>query len=127
MNFDEYTVGDLERGRVQIMFTEPITRDWEISLFMQFFEKHKTKIAVSYKLKPKVTINGLICKQKTWNSFLKFIRRETAEIDFERETKPMDYNELTDYLETLKEAGMKEQARQLSMVKERNEKTKKNN
>lgn len=127
MNFDEYTTSPLGRGRVQIMFTEPITRDWEISLFMKFFEKHKKKIAVTYKLKPKITIDGLICHQKTWSSFLKFILREEAAIEYDKSMRSLDYDEAVEYLKELKEAGIKEHNRQLSVNKRLHEKDKRNN
>lgn len=127
MNFDEYTTSPLGRGRVQVMFTEPITHDWEISLFMQFFNKHKKKIAVTYKIKPKVTIDGLICHHKTWASFLKFIQRENAAIEYDKSMRSLDYDEMVDYLEKIKEAGIREQNRQLSKNKELNEKNKRDN
>jgi len=118
MNFDEYTTSPLGRGRVQVMFTEPISKDWEISLFMKYFEKHKKKIAVDFKLKPEIRINGIICHRKTWSSFLKFIQREQAAIDFEKSMRSLDYDEMVDYLEELKKAGMKESNRQMSKKKE---------
>jgi len=118
MKFDEYSVVPLEYGRAQIMFTEPLDTDWEISLFMQFFEKHKKKIAVTYKIKPKVKIEGLICQQKTWASFLKFIQRETAAIDFEKEMKELSYDEMVSCLEDLKQAEIKEHDKQMAKLKE---------
>lgn len=127
MKFDEYTIGALGRGRVQIMFTEPITRDWEISLFMAFFEKHKKKITVSYQLKPNIMIHGIICRERTWSSFLKYIQRETIAIDFDKELKELDENEMMEYLRQIKQAGEKEQTRQLSRIKEIYGENKKNN
>jgi hypothetical protein len=127
MNFDEYTTSPLGRGRVQIMFTQPISQDWEISLFMRFFEKHKRKIAVTFKTKPEIEIEGLICHHRTWSSFLKHIQREQAAVEYDESMGSLDYDEMVDYLEKCKEAGIREQKRQLSIIKERNEKNKRNN
>ena len=126
MNFDEYTTSPLGRGRVQIMFTEPISRDWEISLFMHYFAKHKKKIAIDYQIKPEVKINGIICKEKAWTSFLKFILREKAAIAYEKSMRSLDYDDVVEYLDEIKEAGVKEHNRQLSINKN-HERNKKNN
>jgi hypothetical protein len=117
VNFDEYTLTPLGRGRAEITFTEPITRDWEINLFLNFFKKFKKKINIRYCTDPEVKIKSLICHKKTWETFLKKINREEAAVAFEKSMRELDYDEAVQYLEDLKEAGQKEREHSLSKLK----------
>jgi len=112
MKFDEFTTIVLDKGRVQVMFTEPVTDDWELSLFMDYFRKHKKKIYVDYTIKPKVSIKGLVCHQKTWDAFLRHIQRSAIAEMFEEAVQDFkNVDEMVDYLKLLQEAGIRERNR----------------
>ena len=117
MIFDEYTVAPLQHGKVQIMFTEPVTTDWEMHVFMEYFSKktRKKKIAIDYQLKPTVAINGLICNKKIWTKFLKNIHAEEGAEAFAKSMKGFtSVEDVEQYLQDIKQAGIEEQTRQLS-------------
>lgn len=108
MKLDEYSVATLPHNKVQIMFTEPLTEGYELSVFMEFFKKYKKKISLEFKLKP-VQILGLICEEKYWVSFLKKIladKVERAFLESVRELKTIE--EVEAYLLLLRDAEMRE-------------------
>lgn len=105
MKLDKYTVNALQHGRVSIMFTEPITEGYELSVFMEFFKKYKNKVSLDYELKPAVRILGMICHEKNWIKFLHKINADKAEkafIDSMRELETVE--EVSEYLLKLRNA-----------------------
>lgn len=75
MNLDEFTITPISDGKIQVMFTMPVTSNFELSLFLSFFNKHKKEIFVDFSLKPNVAVNGIICHKKLWTNFLIFIKK----------------------------------------------------
>lgn len=115
MRFDEFTFIGLDRGKVQVMFTEPVVDEWELSLFMNYFRKHKKKIYVDYTIKPKVSIKGLVCHRKTLDAFLRHIQRsETAEAFQDAVWEFKNVEEVEGYLKDLQEAGVRERERMIA-------------
>jgi hypothetical protein len=127
MKFDEFTTVVLDKGRVQVMFTEPVTNDWELSLFMDYFRKHKKKIYVDYIIKPKVSIKGLVCHQKTWDAFLRHIQRSAIAEMFEEAVRDFkNIDEMEEYLKELQAAGIREREKILKenkLIRKKKKKT----
>lgn len=79
MKLDEFTVAPVSSRRVQVFFTEPIGGEdsYEMSLLLGFFRKNK-KTRFFYQTKPRVRVEGLLCKENVWTRFLMQVRSELA-------------------------------------------------
>jgi len=111
MKIEEFTTTPMPRGRVQIMFTEPLVEeDYCFSLFINHFKRksRQKKINVYKQMKPKIKVFGLTCNKKMWINFLfKLKRNELAKGWYEtmRDTSFKSVEEVVKILKIFQEIG----------------------
>jgi len=111
MKLEQFTTTPMNKGKVQIMFDEPLyDGEYVFSLFLEYFGKksRKKKIRVFYESKPQWMITGIACNKKMWGKFLvKVKKKELAKgwYSLMRDVPLKTEEDVVKVLKMLQEAG----------------------